>query len=192
MRKESIDQCRRLPPLRQSASRRMHQVYGISIQRRKRKSHLLLGQPLLPRLRFRRPLKHCSHAQITQKNSLRSRPPIQKVQTENVKILGLYCFIMLRSLKLRELAFVYGCVKALLGEQLLVCSLLHYATVLHNKNKVGLLYGGKSVCDHTACTSVEKFRYCLLYSSLGAQVYGGCRLVQQQNGGGSQHQSRQT
>ena len=74
-------------------------------------------------------------------------------------------------LHLLELAVVELFVEAAAGEEFVVCALLHYVAVLHDKDEGGVPYGRETVCHDEARAALHEGVEGLLDENLRAGVY---------------------
>lgn len=86
-----------------------------------------------------------------------------------------------------ELTVIEVGVEPVLGEQILMLSLLNDVTVFHDQDDVGIANGGQSVCHDKACATVHHAGKRILDFQLGARINGGGSLIQNEHWRQTQH-----
>ena len=74
-------------------------------------------------------------------------------------------------------------IEAVLCDQLVVCALFYYVSVLHYQNEIGVAYGGEAVGNYERGSAFHQKSECGLDLLLGSGIDGGGRFVKDQHGG---------
>ena len=89
-----------------------------------------------------------------------------------------------------KLTVIKGMIEATFFEKLIVRPLLNDVSVLHHKDHVGLLDGGKTVRDNKGCASLHHFREGTLNAHLGSGINGRGCLVKNEKRRQAEHNTR--
>ena len=91
-----------------------------------------------------------------------------------------------------ELAVIQICIESALCQQFLMITLLDDVPILHDQNDISLTDGGQSVGNDEGGASFHHAVKGLLNLDLGTGIDGRSRLIQNQHGGKTQHDTGDT